>query len=165
MTSVRETLEGYASIGQGRLTAQQETYVQRRAVGLNPYASARAAGYRDPVKAVEELSLIPEIDDAIAYLREAQRVTAIQAGAIEFTKDDATLLYLQAHAKAEDAATEIRAVDSLVKLHGLAAPEKKEIKVTSSEQLRTLDDATLMELAGSEIKLDPSQYTEVSDGS
>jgi hypothetical protein len=162
MSSLKETVNSYSAIGVGKLTAQQETYVQRRAIGMNPSAAARMAGYRNVKKALEELALIPEIEDAICYLREAQRQTAIDAGAIEFTKDNATALYLAAHAKAEDAQTEIRAVDSLVKLHGLAAPEKKEIQVTSREQLKGMSDEQLMSLAGKDIQLDPSQYVEVT---
>lgn len=160
---LREALTTYTAYCGRHLTAQQETYVLRRAVGMNPVAAARMAGYRDPQKAVEEMANNPAVEDAIIYMRETQRQTAIAAGAITFTKDDATALYLQAHAKSENATEEIRAVDSLVKLHGLASPEKREVVVTSKEQLAAMSDAELAALAGDEILLDPEDYAEVID--
>ena len=72
----------------------------------------------------------------------------MSAGAIEFTKDDATSLYLEAHATSETAAEKIRAVDSLVKLHGLATPEKVEVQITSRSQMDALDDEALLKLTG-----------------
>ena len=96
-------------------------------------------------------------------MREMQRQVAVQAGAIEFTKDDATALYLEAHAKSATAMEEIRAVDSLVKLHGLATPEKVEVTVTNRSQMESMDDEQLMKLAGQEIHLSPDDYVEVSE--
>lgn len=141
------------------LTAQEEAFVQFRVRGLNAVASARSAGYPAPFKAAEELAARPEIDEKIAFYRELARQDAIRAGAeIEFTKADATRLYLEAHAKAATATEEIKAVDSLVKLHGLAEPEKREIVVTSRQQMETLDDSKLLELAGQDILLSPDEY-------
>jgi hypothetical protein len=53
---------------------------------------------------------------------------------------------------------EIKAVDSLVKLHGLATPEKVEININSRNQLEGLDDDALMRLAGQTVLLSPDQY-------
>ena len=151
----------YASLGISRLTAQEETYVQRRTQGINPSAAARAAGYRQPARAVAELSLREDITIAISYMREMQRQVAVQAGALEFTKDDATALYLEAHAKSGTAMEEIRAVDSLVKLHGLATPERVEISITNRGQMDNMDDEALLKLSGQDIQLSPSEYMEV----
>lgn len=145
------------------LTAQEETFVQMRMRGLNPIASARAAGFKTPTKAARDLALRPEIDEAIAYFREQAKLLAVHAGAIEFTKDDATLLYLQAHAKAGTATEEIKAVDSLVKLHGLAAPEKKQVEITSREQLGGMSDEELQKLAGRTFNLSPDDYAQIED--
>tara|TARA_R110000850_G_scaffold148836_3_gene271166 strand:- start:4235 stop:4744 length:510 start_codon:yes stop_codon:yes gene_type:complete len=159
-----QTLSGsYASLGIGRLTAREETYVQRRTQGINPSAAARAAGYRQPARAVAELAQREDINLAISYMREMQRQVAVQAGAIDFNKDDATSLYLEAHAKSATAMEEIRAVDSLVKLHGLATPERVEINVTNRGQMETMDDEALMKLAGQDIQLSPDAYMEVHD--
>lgn len=159
-----QSLSGsYASLGIGQLTAQEETYVQRRTQGINPSAAARAAGYRQPARAVAELSEREDIRLAISYMREMQRQVAVQAGAIEFTKDDATALYLEAHAKSGTAMEEIRAVDSLVKLHGLATPEKVEVNITNRTQMETMDDDELLKLAGQDIQLSPEEYKEVEN--
>lgn len=146
--------------GLHRLTAQEEHYVQMRVRGLNPNAAAKASGYTNVMKSVAELHQRPEIDEAIVFYREASKQAAIRAGAIaEFTKDDATRLYLEAHAKSANSTEEIKAVDSLVKLHGLAEPEKRTIEITSREQMETMDDAALLEITGQEILLSPSEYT------
>ena len=159
-----QTLSGsYASLGIGKLTAQEEMYVQRRTQGINPSAAARAAGYRKPARAVAELAEREDIKLAISYMREMQRQVAVQAGAIEFTKDDATALYLEAHAKSATAMEEIRAVDSLVKLHGLATPEKVEVNITHRSQMEAMDDEALLKLAGQNIQLTPEDYKVVSD--
>ncbi|MBH0050706.1 MULTISPECIES: hypothetical protein [unclassified Pseudoalteromonas] len=159
-----QTLSGsYASLGIGRLTAQEETYVQRRTQGINPSAAARAAGFRYPARAVAEMAQREDITLAISYMREMQRQVAVQAGALEFTRDDATALYLEAHAKSATAMEEIRAVDSLVKLHGLATPDRVEINVTNRGQMENMDDEQLLKLAGQDIQLSPDEYVEVGD--
>ena len=159
-----QTLSGsYASLGIGRLTAQEETYVQRRTQGINPSAAARAAGFRYPARAVAEMAQREDITLAISYMREMQRQVAVQAGALEFTRDDATALYLEAHAKSATAMEEIRAVDSLVKLHGLATPDRVEVNVTNRGQMENMDDEQLLKLAGQDIQLSPDEYVEVGD--
>lgn len=147
-----------------RLTSQEEVYVQRRAQGVNPSAAARMAGFNVTKTLIRDLTINPTINEAIAYLREAQRQVSLSEGAIEFTKNDATTLYLAAHAKAESAAEEIRAVDSLVKLHGLAEPEKREIKITSRGDMESMSDEDLLAMAGSELRLSPDQYKVIDDG-
>ena len=164
--SVLSTIDNeYLSFGLGRFTSQEESYILFRIRGLNPKAAARGAGFPNPIQAVIALSEREDIQEAIAYGREMSRQAAINAGAVEFTKDDATLMYFEAHAKSATALEEIRAIDSLVKLHGLASPEKKEIIITDKDQLKELGSDELVKLSGREIKLDPSQYTsEVGNG-
>lgn len=162
VTSLQEITGSYASLGIERLTAQEEVYVQRRTQGLNPSAAARAAGYPYPARAVSMLGEREDINLAISYLREMQRQVAVSAGAIEFTKDDATALYMEAHATSETAGEKIRAVDSLVKLHGLATPEKVEVNITSRAQMDAIDDDELMRMSGQDILLSPSEYVDVT---
>ena len=145
------------------LTSQQEAFVRFRISGLTPENSARSAGFSRPAKAAKELMLNEDVQYAIAYGRDIAKRTAIQAGAIEFTKDDATALYLEAHAKSATSMEEIRAVDSLVKLHGLAAPEKKEIEITNRSQLEELSDEELLKMADKTYDLDPHDYMTVED--
>lgn len=153
----------YAGLGITRLTSQEEHYVLLRTRGLNPLAAARSAGYHQPQQAVAKLAQREDVRDALAYFREMSRQTAIQAGAIEFTRNDATLLYLEAHAHAATATEEIKAVDSLVRLHGLATPEKVEINITARNQLEGLDDEALLRMAGQTIRLTPEEYRVLED--
>lgn len=154
----------YAAVGIGRLTSQEEVYVQRRAQGLNPLAAARSANYEQPTKAVAMLAQREDVTLAIAYAREMQRQVAIGAGSIDFTKDDATMMYLEAHATSETTADKIRATDSLVKLHGLATPEKREIIIGTREQMQAVSDEELLRMAGQDIFLSPDDYMEVEHG-
>lgn len=153
----------YAGLGISRLTSQEEHYVLLRTRGLNPLAAARSAGYHQPQQAVAKLAQREDVRDALAYFREMSRQTAIQAGAIEFTRNDATLLYLDAHSHAATATEEIKAVDSLVRLHGLATPEKVEINITARNQLEGLDDEALLRMAGQTIRLTPEEYRVLED--
>jgi|TARA_R110000744_G_scaffold355849_1_gene462477 hypothetical protein len=158
----QQTLAGlsgqYSALGIQRLSIQEEVYVQRRTQGLNPLAAARAASYEKPAKAVALLSEREDVNLCISYMREMSRQVAINSGAIDFTKDDATCLYLEAHSTSETSAEKIRAVDSLVKLHGLATPEKVEINVTNRGQMDQLDDEALLKLSGQDIQLSPDDY-------
>lgn len=142
------------------LTFQQEQYVRLRCRGLTPEAAAHHAKLPTDVESLHRMhEENPMIDQMLVQMKEEIRRQSIRAGVqVMFTKDDAALMYLEAHAKAKDATEEIKAVDSLVKLYGLAEPEKRELTVTSREQLKELDDNALMALAGEEILLDPSQY-------
>lgn len=151
----------YAALGITRLTIQEENYIQRRAQGLEPLAAARAAQFPNAHKAVARMAEREDINLAISYAREMMRQQAINNGAIEFTKDDATQLYLEAHATSINSMEKIRAIDSLVKLHGLAAPERREIEITQRSQMSELNDDDLLRMTGQDISLDPSQYTEV----
>lgn len=153
----------YAALGIVAITSQEEQYVLMRARGLNPTAAARAAHYANPVGAVADLAQNPNVCRAIAYFREMSRQSALAAGALEFTKDDATALYLEAHAKSATATEEIKAVDSLVKLHGLATPERVELNITTRSQMESLDDEALLRLAGQEIALSPLDYLVVNE--
>lgn len=155
----------YTALGIQRLSSQEEAYVLNRVRGLNPLASARAAGYSRPARVVADFAERKDLDTAIIYLREMARQSILSGGA-DFSRDDATRLYLEAHAKSANATEEIKAVDSLVKLHGLAAPEKVEVQVTRQEQITALDDDALMELAGHDFHLSPDEYMvkDVSDG-
>lgn len=147
------------------LTHQQEQYVRLRCRGLTPEAAANAARLPSDIDSIFRMhEENPLLDEYLLQMREEIRRNTVRAGVrVQFTKDDAALLYLEAHAKSKDATEEIKAVDSLVKLYGLAEPEKREVKVTGKEDLMELEDKDLMALAGEEILLDPSEYMARSD--
>ena len=68
-----------------------------------------------------------------------------------------------ASSHAATATEEIKAVDSLVRLHGLATPEKVEINITARNQLEGLDDEALLRMAGQTIRLTPEEYRVLED--
>lgn len=142
------------------LTVQQEQYVMLRIRGLTPEAAAHHAKLPSDVASLYKMhEENPAIDAYLVQMREEVRRQSIRAGVkVNFTRDDAAIMYLEAHAKSANATEEIKAVDSLVKLFGLAEPDKKEVTVTSREQLKELSDDELMQMTGREIQLDPSQY-------
>ncbi|MEH8108031.1 hypothetical protein [Gallibacterium anatis] len=101
----------------------------------------------------------PQLDRALVYYRERIREKAVNEGVeIQFTRADAHMMYLQAHSHAACATEEIKAVDSMVKLWGLAAPEKKEVEITNRKQLENMSDSELQKLTGLTYNLDPSDY-------
>jgi hypothetical protein len=148
----------YAAMAVRTLTSQEEVYVSHCIRGLNPSAACRAAGYTNVPEIMADFAERRDIQTALAHGREVSRQLALQAGQLDFTRDDATRLYLEAHSTADTAAERIRAVDSLVKLHGLSEPDKKEVVITSRDQLTVMDTEELARIAGSDILLDPSEY-------
>lgn len=144
------------------LTHQQEQYVRLRCRGLTPEAAAYHAKLPSDLGSILAMHEDnPLIDEYILQTREEIRRVSVSAGVrVQFTKDDAALLYLEAHAKAKDSTEEIKAVDSLVKLYGLSEPEKREMVVRTKADIQELEDSDLIAMAGEEILLDPSQYVE-----
>jgi hypothetical protein len=139
------------------LTAQERSFVTLLLRGLNPAMAASSLG----MSASDGLELAVEerIRKHLDYMRPMLDPKMYQAqGDISFTRNDATLLYMEAHKKAKDATEEIKAVDSLVKLHDLLQPQKVEVTVQRMDQLRGLDDNELQELAELDIELDPKNY-------
>jgi hypothetical protein len=142
------------------LSAQEEQYVMYRVRGLTPEAAAFHARLPNDTESIWAMhSANPAIDQYLLTMREEVRRQSIRAGVrVQFTRDDAALMYLEAHAKSANATEEIKAIDSLVNLFGLKEPEKKEVTVRGRAELQELSDKDLMDLAGQEILLDPSQY-------
>jgi hypothetical protein len=142
------------------LTYQQEQYVRLRCRGLTPEAAAHAAKLPNDTESLYRMHEDnPMIDHLLMQMKDEIRRQSIRAGVqVQFTRDDAAIMYLEAHAKAKDATEEIKATDSLVKLFGLAEPEKKDITISSRDQLKEMADEELMQIAGQDILLDPSQY-------
>ncbi|QIB67157.1 hypothetical protein [Kineobactrum salinum] len=137
------------------LTVQEETFFLNHIRGVSLSASAKAAGM-SPTRGKELLGR-PGMDK----LREYFRNQMIQG--IRFDIDVATSMYLEAHRKAFNATEEIKATDSLAKLHMLGgfAPvqvivreqETKEAEgrdITppkTTKALERMDEVALMRLA------------------
>jgi hypothetical protein len=108
-------------------------------------------------------------------LQEQQVVTALTAArdrveqhiGFSVTRENLTLMLLEAHGKAGTAMEEIAAIKELGKMHGIYEPEKKVVehqKITRVEQLRTLSDADLTRLANLQldsIDAEDGEFTEL----
>ncbi|MBE2897791.1 hypothetical protein HPC37_02840 [Pasteurellaceae bacterium 20609_3] len=161
--TVQEMRVDYPLLGIN-LTPKEERYVRFRLRGLTPTAAAKHAGLPSTAAEIRALhDRKPQIDQAIIYYREQIREKAINAGLeIEFSRADAHMMYLDAYNGSANSTEKIKATDSMVKLWGLAAPEKKQVEITNRKQLESMSDQELQKLTGMTYNLDPEDYT-VSD--
>ena len=137
----------YMGLEDKHLTAQQEKLVMLICSGMTIAAAGRGAGYSSPDTAYKAARL-PQVQQAVEYFRSQMREE------VKFTHANAHAMYMDAY-QASATATEMKnTVDSLVKLHGLAAPEQQaqlNININaSSKQLERMSDEELLSIAGKE---------------
>lgn len=129
------------------LTHMQRLYVKARLEGLTKVASATAAGQASPQKNSHKFEESQSVRDALRLCKQ------ITADAVAFGRKEAHDMYTAAYHAAATSAEMTMAVNSLVKLHGLAAPEVKELRhkhsgsVDHQHQLEQLSDKDLAQLA------------------
>jgi hypothetical protein len=142
---------------QTTITAQERSFVNLVLRGVNPQSAAEMLGMqaKHGLELINEQRIQNHMDIVKPHFDPSLFHNPVD---VKFTKNDAHMMYLEAHKKAKDATEEIKAVDSLVRLHDLLAPQKVEINVSGIDQLKDLDDAQLTELAGMDIDLDPNSY-------
>lgn len=132
------------------LTHMQRLYVKARLEGMTKVASATAAGQASPQKNAHKIEESQAVRDALKVCMQ------ITADDVAFTRKDAHDMYLQAYYAAATSMEMKAAVDGLVKLHGLAAPEVKELRHKHSgllehqHKLEALPDSELARLANLE---------------
>ena len=143
----------YMGLNINDLTIQQEKLVQLVASGMSVAAAGRAAGYASPQTA-REAAKRPAVAKALEFLREEMRET------VNFKKENAHMMYMEAYTSSANATEMKNTVDSLVKLHGLAIPDNStqvNIHVQGTKQLERMTDEDLLKLAGQDIKyLEPT---------
>jgi len=141
------------------LTPMQRLYVQGILKGLNKTAAATAAGCANPRKNFMRLDGDPAVKEAI------KAGLAVFSETVLFDRKEAHDMLMEAHRNAATATEQVLAIREMIKLHGIAAPEVKEIrqqitgKVTH-EQVQRLTDADLLKLA----KLDDDKVPEILEG-
>jgi hypothetical protein len=138
-----QALTPYMGLALGELTVQQERLVLYMARGMTIAAAGRAAGYASSQSA-HEASKRPAVRKALDYFREQMREE------VKFTRATAHQMYLEAYQAAVNATEMKNTVDSLVKLHGLAAPDTAtQININlGAKQFERLTDEELLKLAG-----------------
>lgn len=127
------------------LTEPQRLYVASRLKGMSKVASAVAAGYAMAESNGNKVELSEAVREAIRVGREAL------AQEVMFDRRKAHDMLMDAHRNAETATEQILAVREMIKLHGVAAPEVKELRhqVSGSvkQEVQKLSDADLLRLA------------------
>lgn len=140
-----QALAPFMGLSLGQLTVQQERLVLSMARGMSIAAAGRAAGYASYQTALDAAKR-PAVVKALNYFREQMREE------VRFTRAHAHQMYLDAYNSAATSTEMKNTVDSLVKLHGLAAPDNAtQINInvnTSAKNLERLTDEELLELAG-----------------
>ncbi len=144
------------------LTPMQRMYVQARLKGLSKVAAATAAGGVNPKRNAHKFE---ESENVRAALRTSRELFAQE---VAFDRKKAHDMYMDAY-HAADTATEMKlCVDSLVKLHGIAAVEVKRLQHehsgsvdhTGQVQITHLSDSKLIEMA----RLTPEQDPNIIEG-
>lgn len=141
------------------LTQIQQIYVRSRLQGMSKVASATAAGITAPHKNACRIEESEAVKEALRVGRE------LLATEIMFTRKTAHEMLMEAHRNADTATEQIFAIREMIKLHGVAAPEVKELRhqVTGKvehEEVKKLSDADLLRLA----KLSDDRVPQVLEG-
>ena len=137
----------YMGIGRGSLTMQQEKLVSLISSGMTTAAAGRGAGYSCP-QAAYAAAKVPDVQKAIEYFRQEMREE------VRFTNKHAHMMYMEAYNSSANATEMKNTTDSLVKLHGLAAPENAtqvNININGAKQLERMSDEDLLKIAGKDI--------------
>jgi hypothetical protein len=142
-----QSFKPYMGLTLGDLTIQQERLVMYMARGMTIAAAGRAAGYASYQTALDAAKR-PAVVQALNFFREQMREE------VRFTRANAHQMYLDAYNAAATSTEMKNTVDSLVKLHGLAAPDNAtQININvNTANLERLSDEELLKLAGKDVK-------------
>ena len=137
----------YMGLSRGELTMQQEKLVSLISSGMTVAAAGRGAGYASPSTAYQAAK-VPAVQKAVEYFRQEMREE------VKYTNKHAHMMYMEAYNSSANATEMKNTTDSLVKLHGLAAPENQpqvNININGTKQLERMTDEDLLKIAGKDI--------------
>ncbi len=144
----------------GSLTMQQEKLVSLIASGMSIAAAGRGAGYSSP-KTAYEAHKVAAVQTALQWYREEMRET------VKFEREHAHMMYMEAYTSSANATEMKNTTDSLVKLHGLAAPDNAtqvNININGTKQLERMSDEELLKIAGKNVDyLEPKSTVNEQD--
>lgn len=131
------------------LTVQQAVYVDERAKGVSPTASAAAAGYSNPSYRILSLEVNPSITEALAAERTKNALI------VGYTRREVLEGIAEAIDQAKtlaDPMAQIAGWREVAKICGYYAPEVKKIELTHQHkrklsELEQLSDQELLEIA------------------
>ena len=137
----------YMGLRRGSLTIQQERLVSLICSGMTVSAAGRGAGYAS-AETAHQAAKLSQVQQAIEYFRAEMREE------VKFTNQHAHMMYMEAYNSSANATEMKNTTDSLVKLHGLAAPENSpqvNININGTKQLERMSDEDLLKIAGKEL--------------
>jgi phage terminase small subunit len=128
------------------LTEKESLYVQAKLRGMTNVAACTAAGVANPAVNQSNYAKNPKIKAAL------RRGKELLASEVMFDRKKAHNLLMDAHANAATTTEQVLAVRELIKLHGVAAPEVKEIHqkiegTVEHKEVQALTDEQLLALA------------------
>ena len=147
------------------LTSQEQMFVAASVSGATIRESAKRAGITETT-AHNWLKRREDIQQAVKYYRGEFKSEILPR--IKFDTEDAHHMYMEAFRNSGNATEQIKATDSLVKLHGLTDQRNKseEKEVNSTKQLENKSAKELLRLANMKLdSLSPdTESVESSDG-
>lgn len=151
----------YMGLEKGQLTMQQEKLVSLISSGMSIAAAGRGAGYASSATAYQAHN-VPAVQQALQWYRDEMRET------VKYTQQNAHMMYMEAYTSSANATEMKNTTDSLVKLHGLAAPDNAtqvNININGTKQLERMTDEELLKIAGKDLdylepKSDPIEHKE-----
>lgn len=150
-----------------KFSTQEAYFLFAINLGNSPLEAAKSAGYSSPKHDVSLLLKNVEIELAIQVMAEMKKDMNDRYMNGEFGQKEAMDMYMDAYASAATSTEMKNVVDSMVKLKGLAAAERREIVLTNETQVRAATEQELIDQIGRmgnrEIILSPEDYTVVKD--
>ena len=148
-----------------RLTSQEQMVVAAINAGASRKEAARRAGISPST--VSKWLEREDINQALNHYRDEFQQDVLPN--VTFTRDDAHHMYMTAYRNSANATEQIKATDSLVKLHGVGKENEKaqEKEINSHKQLEDMPVTELLKLAGYKLaSLNPENIEdgEVIDG-
>lgn len=140
------------------LTPMQRLYVKARLEGLSKSAAAAAAG-ANPKNT-------KQFDHSVAVQEALRKGMEAFSAEVLFSRKKAHEMLMEAHANAANTIEQVAAIKELVRLHGVAAPEVKELRHKHAledgrpKEVRNLSDEDLLKLA----QLPTEQLPHIIDG-
>jgi len=137
----------YMGLEKGQLTMQQEKLVSLISSGMSIAAAGRGAGYASSATAYQAHN-VPAVQQALQWYRNEMRET------VKYTQQNAHMMYMEAYTSSANATEMKNTTDSLVKLHGLAAPDNAtqvNININGTKQLERMTDEELLKIAGKDL--------------
>ena len=141
------------------LTDVQRLFVLAKLEGMTDVAAATAAGISNPKSRAYQIAKHPAVIEAL------KKGIEILATEVMFTRRHAHELLLDAHRNAANTTEQVMAIREMIKLHGVAAPEVKELHTTvkgeiEHREVRELTDEQLLQLA----QLPTNRLPQIVDG-